>query len=69
MLAFETTFWSRGGTKEQAIRDRFGTSPTRYYQQLNLLIDKPAALEAAPALVKRLRAVRDARRAARGGAG
>ena len=69
ILAFEAGFWSRAGAKEQAIRDRFGTSPTHYYQQLNLLIDNPAALQASPALVRRLRAVRDARRAARGGVG
>jgi hypothetical protein len=36
------------GSKEQAIRDSFGLSATRYYQLLNALLDNPAALERDP---------------------
>ena len=46
------------GAKETAIRDRFGLSPTRYYQVLNALVDRPAALAADPLLVRRLRRLR-----------
>ena len=66
MLAFESRQWKYPGTKEQAIRDRFGISATRYYQMLNVLIDNPAAEQAKPALVKRLRRIRNTRVAARG---
>jgi hypothetical protein len=55
MLAFERQWWRFAGAKEQAIRDEFGESATRYYQQLNVLMDKPAALEADPVVVNRLR--------------
>jgi hypothetical protein len=40
-------------------------SATRYYQALNALIDRPAALSADPMLVKRLRRLRAARQRAR----
>lgn len=61
MLAFERQWWRRPGAKETAIRDRFGVTPTRYYQVLNALVDRPAALVADPLLVRRLRRVRSAR--------
>ncbi|NEK57628.1 DUF3263 domain-containing protein [Geodermatophilus sabuli] len=61
MLVFERQWWRRPGAKETAIRDRFGLAPTRYYQVLNALVDRPAALEADPLLVRRLRRVRAAR--------
>jgi hypothetical protein len=61
MLRFERQWWRRPGAKETAIRDRFGLAPTRYYQVLNALVDRPAALEADPLLVRRLRRVRAAR--------
>jgi hypothetical protein len=61
MLSFERQWWRRPGAKETAIRDRFGLAPTRYYQVLNALVDRPAALEADPLLVRRLRRVRAAR--------
>src|SRR5437763_11341256 len=65
ILAFERQWWKYAGAKEQAVRDLFGMSATRYYQVLNALIDSPAALEADPMLVKRLRRVRAARQRAR----
>ena len=42
------------GSKEQAIKELFDMSSTRYYQVLNALLDTPAALEADPMLIKRL---------------
>lgn len=61
MLAFERQWWRHAGAKETAIRDRFGLAPTRYYQALNALVDRPAALAADPVLVRRLRRLRAAR--------
>lgn len=61
ILAFEHRWWRNAGAKEQAIRDEFGLSPTRYYQLLNALLDERGALEAQPVLVRRLRRIRAAR--------
>ena len=61
MLTFERQWWRRAGAKETAIRDRFGVPPTRYYQVLNALVDRPEALEADPLLVQRLRRLRSVR--------
>lgn len=58
ILAFERRFWSCEGVKETAIIDTFGVSPTRYYQTLNALLEKPAALVVDPVLVNRLRRMR-----------
>jgi Protein of unknown function (DUF3263) len=65
IIAFERQWWKYAGAKEQAIRDLFDMSSTRYYQVLNALIDNPAALEADPMLVKRLRRLRASRQRAR----
>lgn len=61
ILAFERQWWKLEGTKEQAIRDEFGFSPTRYYQLLNQIIDRPEALAFDPMTVKRLRRRRSER--------
>jgi hypothetical protein len=61
ILAFERQWWRYAGAKEQAIREQFGLSSTRYYQLLNQLLEKPEALRADPMLVKRLRKLRTAR--------
>ena len=61
VLAFERQWWKYAGAKEQAIRDLFDMSATRYYQVLNALIDRPEALVADPMLVKRLRRLRSTR--------
>ncbi len=58
MLDFERTWWKHAGVKEQAIKDRFDVSATRYYQLLNELLEKPAALQHDPILVKRLKRLR-----------
>ena len=65
VLAFERQWWKYAGAKEQAIRELFDMSATRYYQVLNALIDSPDALEHDPMLVKRLRRLRTSRREAR----
>ena len=61
ILAFESRWWKHAGAKEQAIRDTFGLSSTRYYQLLNGLLDNPAALDRDPVLVGRLRRLRSTR--------
>ena len=66
ILAFERQWWRHAGAKENAIRERFDLSATRYYQLLNKLLEKPEAIEADPMLVKRLRKTRAARQRKRG---
>ena len=65
ILAFERQWWKYAGAKEQAIRELFDMSATRYYQVLNALIDRQEALELDPMLVKRLRRMRASRQRAR----
>jgi hypothetical protein len=65
ILEFERQWWKYAGAKEQAIRDLFDMSGTRYYQLLNGLIDTPEALAFDPMLVKRLRRMRASRQRAR----
>ncbi|GAA3157561.1 hypothetical protein GCM10010466_55450 [Planomonospora alba] len=62
LLAFERQWWRYAGAKEQAIRETFDLSATRYYQLLSELIERPEALAHDPMLVKRLRRLRDGRR-------
>ena len=54
-LDLEASWWRYAGTKEAAIRDRLGEAPSSYYRRLGGLLDDPAAMEYAPALVRRLR--------------
>jgi hypothetical protein len=65
ILEFERQWWKFAGAKEQAIREQFDMSATRYYQVLNALIDQPEALAFDPMLVKRLQRMRAARQRAR----
>ncbi|HMS36968.1 MAG TPA: DUF3263 domain-containing protein [Arachnia sp.] len=65
ILDFEDSWFTSSVPKEQAIMERFSLSSARYYQQLNALIDEPAALAHKPLLVKRLRRMRTQRQAAR----
>jgi hypothetical protein len=65
ILAFERQWWAHAGAKDQAIRDTFAISSTRYYQLLNALIERREALAAEPMLVKRLRRLRAGRQKAR----
>src|SRR5437868_6200236 len=61
ILEFERQWWKFAGAKEQAVREKFDMSSTRYYQVLNSLIDKPEALQHDPLLVRRLRRPRATR--------
>ena len=65
MLDFERQWWRYAGSKEQAVRDLFDMSATRYYQVLNALIDRAEAVDYDPMLVKRLRRMRTSRQRAR----
>src|SRR3982074_3096433 len=65
ILAFERQWWKYSGSKEDAIKELFSMSATRYYQVLNALVDRPEALAADPMLVKRLRRLRAGRPKAR----
>jgi hypothetical protein len=65
IIAFERQWWKYAGAKEQAIRELFDMSATRYYQVLNALIDNPAALATDPMLIKRLHRLRATRQRAR----
>lgn len=55
ILDVERSWWQYAGAKETEIRKRFGLSATRYYQELNALIDREEVLAYDPLLVKRLR--------------
>ncbi|RJO76678.1 DUF3263 domain-containing protein [Nocardia panacis] len=65
ILAFERQWWKYAGAKEEAIRELFSMSPTRYYQVLNAVVDRQEALAVDPMLVKRLRRLRASRQKAR----
>lgn len=65
ILDFEDVWFTSTVPKDQAIMENFSLSSTRYYQQLNRLIDTPEALAYKPLLVKRLRRMRSQRQAAR----
>jgi len=65
ILSFERQWWKYAGAKEEALKELFDMSATRYYQVLNNLVDTPAALAADPMLVKRLRRLRSSRQKAR----
>lgn len=65
ILDFERTWWKYAGAKEADIKTRFGMTGTRYYQQLNAIIDKPEALQYDAVTVKRLQRQRIAKQRAR----
>jgi hypothetical protein len=65
LLDFERQWWRYAGAKENALRELFDLSATRYYQVLNALIDRPEALAYDPMLVKRLRRLRAQRQRSR----
>jgi len=65
MLDFERTWWRYAGVKESSIKELFNLTPPAYYQLLNNLIDRDAALITDPILVKRLRRLRDQRTSSR----
>lgn len=57
-LELESMWWRLPGAKDEAIRERFGLSPVRYYQQLNAIIETPEALAFDAQTVNRLRRIR-----------
>ncbi len=61
LLVFERQWFRYAGAKEQAIKETFDISATRYYQLLGELIERPEAMAFDPMLVKRLRRLRAAR--------
>ncbi|UVF60546.1 helix-turn-helix DNA binding domain protein [Gordonia phage PCoral7] len=62
ILDFAALRWNHSGNQADAVRTEFGMSVTRFWQRVNNLLDDPAALEHAPALVNRLRRLRSRRR-------
>lgn len=67
VLAFERLRYNHAGAKEQAIKDTFDLSATRYYQARNVVLEDPEALMLDPVTVNRLRRLRDAGRQRRAG--
>jgi len=65
ILDFERTWWAEPGPKDEAIRDQFDLSTTRYYQVLGEILDADDAVDYDPLVVRRLRRLRDRRRKAR----
>jgi len=65
ILALESRPWRTPGAKEAAVREQLGIAPVRYYQLLNGLLDRPAALAHDPLLINRLRRLREQRRSRR----
>ena len=65
ILDFERSWWREPGPKEQAIKDRFELSSTRYYEILGELLAMAEAEAYDPLVVRRLRRQRDRRRRAR----
>lgn len=61
MLDFEKTVWRRAGDKVAAIKDLFGLTEIGYFQQLNGILEDPAAVAYAPVLVNRLLRLRERR--------
>lgn len=62
-LELERIWWKLPGAKDQLIRERFGLSPTRYYQLLNTAIGSAEALVADPVTANRLHRIRNTRSA------
>lgn len=65
MLAFERQTWQHAGAKENAIRELFDCRATRYYQELNALLDRPEAPVHDGPTVNRLLRLREQRRGRR----
>lgn len=61
LLEFAGRTWRSRGLQEQAIRDLFDMSATRYHQLVLGLLDRPEALAHAPVTVRRLQRLRDQR--------
>lgn len=66
-LAIEAQWWRYQGAKEAHIRDALGWSAVRHAQVVNALIDRADVEAAEPMVVRRLRRIRERRRAVRSG--
>ncbi|MGE2714227.1 DUF3263 domain-containing protein [Mycolicibacterium litorale] len=58
MLDLEEQWYTTAGRKEDAIDEQLGLKPVRYYQLLNRLVERQAALAYTPITVNRLRRLR-----------
>lgn len=58
ILAFARLHWQYAGSREAAIRERFDVTTTRYAQELNKILNLPAAEAHDPFTVRRLRRLR-----------
>lgn len=65
LLDFEGGWWTLDDAKDTLIRARFACSLDEYYQELNRLLEVPAALVHDPLVVRRLIRLRDRKRRAR----
>ncbi|MDO5025105.1 MAG: DUF3263 domain-containing protein [Trueperella sp.] len=65
ILEVERSWWRIAKTRDQAIREHVGITPTRYYLLLSQMLDSPRVWRADPALIGRLRELRDQRLAER----
>ena len=67
ILDFEAAHpqWKYYGAKQAAIREQLDITDARYAQVLDHVLDLPEALAYRPAVVNRLRRLREARRAVR----
>lgn len=65
LLDFEGNWWTLDDAKDELIRARFACNLDEYYQELNRLLEVPAALAHDPLVVRRLLRLRDRRRRAR----
>lgn len=66
ILDIERGWWRVAPTREQAIQRELGMTASKYYFLLSRMLDSPRVWAADPALVERLRRLRDARLAERG---
>lgn len=58
LVAAQATAAMQPGPRERHVREVLDLSPTAYYQLLNALLDRPAAREANPGLIRVLSARR-----------
>ncbi len=65
LLDFEGSWWTLDTSKDDLIRARFSCSLDEYYQELNRLLEVPAALAYEPLVVRRLVRLRERKRRAR----
>lgn len=65
ILIFARDWYAFRGAHEAAVRDRFDMTATHYFQELNRIIDLPAAMAFDPFTVRRLQKIRAERQRSR----